>query len=192
MTRTSWFLLALILITPGCSALDHDFSLFDESAPTGKPNHLGVIWKDGLDVQLDPNQGGRPVPGFAGRLIFMKNKPNKPGGTVAVDGTVTIELYDDSNPHAPPIARETWTIQPDHLTNLISKDTTGWGYPLWIPWNTFDPTIRSIRLITRYTGKDGGNLISEPNIIKIPDTRRGGLPPPQLSVMTTSGPQWMK
>jgi hypothetical protein len=167
--------------------MDTNFAFWDESAPKGRPNHLGVIWKDGIDVQLDPNQGGRPVPGFAGRLIFMRQKPNKPGDTVAVEGTVTIEMYDDTNPNAPPAARETWTIKGEHLCQLVSKDTTGWGYPVWIPWNSFDPTIRSIRLITRFTGNDGTTLVSEPNTIKITDNRRGGLPPPQLSVMTTVG-----
>jgi hypothetical protein len=192
MTRTSWWLLGLLMLAPGCAGLDADFSLWDESAPKGRPNHLGVIWKDGVDVQLDPNQGGRPVPGFAGRLIFMRQKPNKPGDTLAVDGTVTIEMYDDTNPNAPPLARETWTIQPEHLAHLVSKDTTGWGYPIWIPWNTFDPSVRVIRLVTRFAAKDGTTLVSEPNIIKIVDSRRGGLPPPQLSVMSTTTPGWMK
>jgi len=195
MTRTSWLLLASILLAPGCQAFGETSfpSLWDDSAPRGKPNHLGAIWKDGVDVQLDPHQAGREVPGFAGRLLFMRQKPNQTGDTVAIDGTVVIELYDATTPNAPPQPRETWTIQSEHLALLLSKDITGWGYAVWIPWNTYDPNLRTLKLITKFSPKDGGpTLVSEPNVIKVQD-RRGGLPPPQLSVMSTvKEPGWLK
>jgi hypothetical protein len=193
MTRTSWFLIGCLLLTaPGCHSLDLDFSsAWEESAPRGKPNHLGVIWKDGVDVQLDPRQGGKEIPGFAGRLIFMRHKPNQHGDSVAVDGTVLIELFDATNPHAPIVARETWTIRPEDLPALLGKDITGWGYAIWLPWNTYDPNIRTLKMVARFTGKDGVTIVSEPNVIKVQPPRHAGLPP-QLSVMSTTQPPWMR
>jgi len=195
MTRTLWQTALLsLLLTTGCQSLsDTDFTSWmglDEKAPTGKPQELVAIWQEGVDVQLDPNHGGVPVPGFSGRVVFHQLQNGKPGRSVAVNGTLLISFFEDKPFQGPPQPMETWTILPEHLPMLMKKDLSGWGYALWLPWNSFNPNVRGGRLIVQYTSKDGEVLRSDPVQIQIVDHNRGGLPKPQLTIQEQSKKTW--
>ena len=197
MTRTLMgYLTGLMLCFAGmgCQSLSSTSftSIFEDKAPTGKPTEVGAIWQDGIDVQLDAQHGGLPVRGFAGRVFFMQARQGQASQTVLIDGTLQVLLYDDRpvQGQGPPIPLETWTILPEHLSMLVKKDMTGWGYSLWLPWNTYHPSIQSVRMSVQYTGRDGTKLIGEPIMIQINDSHRGGLPKPKLDVQQIPKKTW--
>ena len=177
--------IALISTQLGCQSLSSTnfSSLWEEAAPTGKPTEIGAIWQDGVDVQLDANHGGMPIPGFAGRIFFMQAIKGQPAQTVLINGPMQIMLFDDRPVQGPPVPLETWTILPEHLPLLVKKDMTGWGYSIWLPWNTYNPSIRSVRMTVQYTDHDGTKLLGEPSVIQIRDNRNGGMPKPKLEII---------
>jgi len=165
-------------------------SMFEETGPYGKPTEIGAIWQDGVDVQLDKQHGGLTIAGFAGRIFFMQARPGMPAQTVLINSPMKIMLFDDRQTQGPPVPLETWTILPEHLPLLVKKDVTGWGYSVWLPWNTFDRSIRSVRMTVEYTDHDGSVLQGEPSLIQIHDANKGGLPKPTLVQQQFSkGPQ---
>ncbi|HMO34633.1 MAG TPA: hypothetical protein PKA06_01190 [Gemmatales bacterium] len=190
MTRTLWLLLCLSLPWhAGCLSLSEmNWNPWSkEQAPVAKPQELVAIWQEGVDVQLDPNQGGMPVPGFSGRVLFHELETGNKGRSVAVKGgTLLISFYEDKPYQGPPQPLETWTILPEHLPMLLRKDLSGWGYALWLPWNTYQPHIRSGRLVVQYTTRDGEVLRSPPVRIQTAEHQAGGLPKPQLQVQHLS------
>lgn len=197
MTRMlmGWMVAGLCLCTClGCQTLSStDFtSLWEDKGTIGKPTEVGAIWQDGVDVQLDAQRGGMPIPGFAGRIFFMQTKTGKFGNSVLVNGTLQVLLYDDrpqQNP-AQPVPLETWTILPEHLEALVKKDITGWGYSIWLPWNTFDRSVQTVTMTVKYTGRDGTKLTGEPIQIHIRDANRGGMPRPTLDVKQVPVKTW--
>lgn len=191
MTRMLWLLAGLILLAnAGCQTLADFTTPGDEKPSTGKPNEIGAIWQEGVDIQYDPNQGGNPVPGFAGRVFFMR-KSGKFSETVLVNNPVVISLYDDRPYNGPPQPLETWTILPEHLPLLVKKDMTGWGYSIWLPWHTYYPGLQNVRMIVEYQDKNGGKLHSDPSPINI-QNNNGGLPKPQLKVEKNSKNTWQQ
>ena len=190
MARTSWAIVTLVCFCSiGCQSLSSfQFSaLWDDHAPTGKPDQVGAIWMDGVDVKPDPMQNGIIVPGFAGRIYFMRTKPGgDQGETVAISSPVSIQAYlVQSNNQSVPL--EQWTIQPEHLPLLLKRDMAGWGYSVWLPWNSYSPEIKQIRLIVVYQDKDQSTPIrSEAMTIRIQDANaKTPLAPAPLNPTTT-------
>jgi hypothetical protein len=193
MTRMLGFLVSMLLVgNLGCQSFS-SFELpsfLEEKAPSGKPNEIAAMWQDGVDVQLDPNQGGLASPGFAGRVVFMEVRNGKPAETVAVDGTLIVKLYEDKPYQGPPTPMETWTILPEHMPGIMRRDLSGWGYVLWLPWSSYNRNLRSARLTVEFHPKDGSRpLQGEPTKIEL-QNRRGGLPKPTMEVKTLSKNTW--
>lgn len=167
-------------------------SAWSDKAPVCRPTEVGAIWQDGVDVQLDANHGGQPIAGFAGRIFFTQARDGQSGQTVLVNNPVKVMLFDDrpQQQPGPPQPLETWTILPEHLQLLIKKDLTGWGYSIWLPWNTYHPSIQNVRLTVEYTDSDGNRLLSEPAPIQVRDANKGGMP--KLKVETFKKNTWEK
>lgn len=171
--------IALLAINTGCQTMSFT-APWTESAPIGNPNEVVAIWQDGVDVQLDANHGGMPIPGFAGRIVFMQSSNGQAGQSVLVTGPLKVLLYDDRPTQGPPVPLETWTILPEHLSLLVKKDMMGWGYSIWLPWNTYRKDIQNVKMTVEYTDSTGNILHSVPGMIQIRDANRGGMPKPQL------------
>ncbi|MBL8822851.1 MAG: hypothetical protein JNJ77_09715 [Planctomycetia bacterium] len=195
MTRMLGKLVLLTLaMLAGCKTFsDTDFtSLWEEKkAPCGTPNELIAFWQEGVDVQLMAHQGGMPSPGFAGRVIFQQQKPGKPAETIAVNGTLIVRMYEDKPLQGGQLQPlETWTILPEHLPMLMRKDLSGWGYSLWLPWNTYNNALRSVRMTVEYQGNDGTKLMGTPMQIQIQDAHRMNEKKPELSVQRVPKKTW--
>lgn len=195
MTRMLWLLTCSTLLfnSLGCQSIGdlEIFSLGEETAPYKKPMELVSFWADGVEVQLDPRQGGTPMPGFSGRVIFHHLHASKPAETVAVDGTLLIQLFEENSNMGSGKPLETWTILPEHLPLLMKRDMSGWGYALWLPWTSCNPAIRSGKLIVKYTGKDGTVLQGAPMQIHMSDPNQGGgLAKPRLDVQRFNKNTW--
>jgi hypothetical protein len=179
-------MLMIGLCSIGCQSMSNfQFStLWEDHAPVGKPDQVSAFWIDGVDVKPDPTQGGMLIPGFAGRVIFMRSKS---GDTVSVNSPITIQAYvnDPSQNRAVPM--EQWTIQPEHLPLLFKRDIAGWGYTVWLPWNSYSPEIKQVRLIVVYQEKDqAAPLYSEAMTIRIQgQNARTPAAPTPLNTTTT-------
>lgn len=196
MTRMLGNLVFLISLTilAGCKTFsDTEFtSLWEEKkAPLGQPTELIAFWQDGVDVQLMAHQGGMPSPGFAGRVIFQQQKPGKPAETVAVNGTLIVRMFEDKPLQGGQLQPlETWTILPEHLPMMMRKDLSGWGYSLWLPWNTYNNTLRNVRMTVEYQGNDGTRLVGTPMQIQIQDPSRMHQSKPELSTQQYQKKTW--
>lgn len=158
-----------LLVLSGCAGLDQ--YRFDWPGGDG-PQHGSVaevasMWADGIDVRGDPAHGGVLTPGFAGRVYLFG--PNTQG-SMAADGTFTVQLFDDMQPPSnPPAPREVWFIDQESLQRICKKDALGWGYDLWLPWGNFSSKIRKVSLVVIYKSKDGKEVWSGSTLITIPD-----------------------
>jgi hypothetical protein len=187
MARMSWMLLGMLALPGvGCQSLSSfQFSSLWEERPTlAKPDQVAAFWMGGVDVKPNP-VNGTPVPGFGGKILFLRTKP---GDTVAVDGTITFQLFEDKQSQGQqPAPLEQWVIQPEHLPLLLNKDMSGWGYNVWLPWSSYAPTIQSVRMIVMYQDKSGTVLYGEPMTIPIQDSKsKAPVRPAQLEIRQNS------
>lgn len=152
-----WSLLALAAaLLPGCVATDSVLVPgFADKAPA--PCQVTVAWQNQVIFTPDPANGGRPIPGLAGRLyIFDKNV----GTPLAADGALVIDLVGLLPERADnqPVHLERWCIDKETLKRLEKRDILGIGYTLFLPWAGYRPTITQVQLKTQYTPVKGAPL----------------------------------
>ncbi len=131
----------------------------------GDVAQVAAIWADGVVTQADPSQGGKPTPGFSGRIYLLS--PGL-GETLAANGRIVIFLYDDAQPPTTePIPRERWEIDEINLAKVLKKDAVGWGYNVWLPWTTIRSDVRNITLVVHYRPNNGQELYSSPLSMRV-------------------------
>jgi hypothetical protein len=119
-------------------------------------------WDNRVQVTQDVVNGGRPLPGLAGRVYLFGEKFGIPlkgdGGSVAVD------LYDMTHlqPGAEPKYLERWQLDAGSVAKLLRRDKIGWGYTLFLPWGTYSPEITRVRLNICYTPAKATPIYAEP------------------------------
>jgi hypothetical protein len=193
MTRMLW-LLVFSTAALGCNTLSEAEFFGAGTTPakpgTSKPTSIYAIWQEGVDMQLDPRQGGLAIPGFSGKVNLEHKKPGSKGETVLSQGTLMISFYPDmpGQPMSQPM--ETWKILPEHQSSLLKQDLSGFGYVLWLPWNTYNPNIRSGRITVEYISNTGEVLQAPPERIKIQDPNRLTTPRPELLVEQQQKKTW--
>lgn len=140
----------------GCTSMGRSTAK-DDKLPTGPACQAVAAWSHQVMVTPDPVHGGAPTPGIAGRVYLFGTE----GGVPLVgDGTITVDLYDDSPKAAgnAPVLLEEWRIDKDTLKRLLKQDAVGWGYTLFLPWGTYRPDIKHIHLALRYEPAKGTPL----------------------------------
>jgi hypothetical protein len=116
-----------------------------------------VAWQNQVIFTPDPANGGRPIPGLAGRLyIFDKNV----GTPLAADGSLVIDLVGllPERTDGQPVHLERWCIDKETLKRLEKRDILGTGYTLFLPWAGYRPNITQVQLKTQYTPVKGAPL----------------------------------
>jgi hypothetical protein len=110
------------------------------------------------EVQLGTNPvNNTPMPAIVGR-VYLFDKQLKP---VDSDGSLTVELYDDTNRRIgkPSQKLEEWVLHQEQLEKLKSKDPLiGTGYSLALPWPSFKPEVTQIHMVVHYTPRSGQAL----------------------------------
>jgi hypothetical protein len=166
-------LLGLVL-SAGCVSLG---SLIPggESVPTGPVCQIVATWHNEVVFTPDPVHGGAQTPGLAGRVYLFGQEIKYPLGG---EGTIVVDLYDDTLVAAgkPPVLLEEWRFDKDTLKRLLRRDAVGWGYTLFLPWGTFKPEIRHVRLRLRYEVPGAAPIYNESTVTFHNDT----LPTPPL------------
>ncbi|XZE55589.1 hypothetical protein SH139x_001605 [Planctomycetaceae bacterium SH139] len=164
-----WALLALL----GCTGGQVGCQFAPEASPwpkpffAAKPTHqlpdrMMVIWSDTILHQ--PQQPG--VRGFGGRIYFYKGSGSEP---VMVDGGLAVYAFDAANGlrnSAKPERKFVFTA--DQFNDHMSHTDMGPSYSVWIPWDEVGGTSRQLSLVTRFEGRTGGVVISDPAVKLLP------------------------
>ncbi|HLW67378.1 MAG TPA: hypothetical protein VKS79_18835 [Gemmataceae bacterium] len=153
---------ALACLATGCETTSQWFSAIGGSPkPSGPPQHMEAIWTKGVQWVPDPTKSGQPGPVLACRLYFFTGDDVK--FTSTVDGTLTVDLYDDSNRTAGDASKpmEKWIFKADALKNMLQKDAwLGQGYTIGLPWPTYRPDIKEVHLNMTFEPSGGGQPIT--------------------------------
>lgn len=149
-------LLALALSSTGCVALS-PWKQSAESPPVGQPSQVVMTWKPSVTTTPDVVNGGSPIPGLVGRLYLFGAQMGHP---MAGDGNLRVELFDDrpSAQGGQPTLLEFWEIDQEKLCRLLQKDSIGWGYTLFLPWGSYHPDVKKVRLKVCYLPPAGPPL----------------------------------
>jgi hypothetical protein len=155
----------------GCVGLEGFVNLTD-SPPTGTVCQIVATWNKEVMFAPDPANGGRPSPGITGRLYLFGPQIDVP---LACEGSLTVDLFIVDQPSAAsppdkgggPRLLEEWRLDKNTLHCLLRKDPIGWGYTLFLPWGTYRPEIKQIRLKLRYDPPQGAPLYTESGIVSL-------------------------
>ena len=155
--------LALLLLTPGCVTTQ---SWVNSPEPAPSVCQVHTYWEGRIQVTQDVVNGGRPLPGLAGRLYLFGTEIKFPEKG---DGSVVVDLYDASNtqPGIQPKHIERWQFDAGNLNKLLRKDKIGWGYTLFLPWPNYTPDITRVQLNVCYTPAKGNPLYAPPSTISL-------------------------
>ena len=135
-----------------------------EQPPVGPAHQVHAAWENRVMVTQDVVNGGVPLVGIAGRLYLFGQEIGYP---VIGEGSAVIDLYDvtPETTQGTPKMLERWEIDRDTLRRLARKDDIGWGYTLFLPWNTYDPKIGRVQLQARFLPDKGLPLYSKANVV---------------------------
>lgn len=163
--------LAVLLLASGCqftpewNRRSKEF-LFGKDAPE-VPDRMMVIWTD--TVLHQPQQPG--VRGFGGRVYFFKGTGTTP---IEVDGGLAVYAFDASGNSALSSKPERkFVFTADQFAEFLSHTDMGPSYSVWVPWDQVGGVSKQLSLVTRFEGRQGGVVISDPTVKLLP-----GLDPP--------------
>lgn len=160
----TWLAALAPFIMTGCVHVGQFFSLGD-NFPKAPVCQVVTTWTNQVMFTPDPVHGGASTPGMTGRLYLFDER----GLPTVGDGGVTIELYDDSakSKGGEPKLMEVWKFDKDTLRRLLSSDTIGWGYTLFLPWGTYSPTITAVHMKVRYEPPKGMPLYEQSGTVTL-------------------------
>jgi hypothetical protein len=163
--------LALATLT-GCTAFQRtetskwfDTSFLDNGS--NRASQVMTIWDTQVRLTQNSANGGTPLAGMAGRLYLFNDMTGK---AVEATGKVVVQMHDvthvDQGKTPDKIAE--WTFDPVSLKRLRRTDTVGEGYTLFLPWESYSPAVKSVRLQVCYVPDEKGNpYYGEPFVAKL-------------------------
>ena len=163
--RTCPVLVCLLsLLTAGCTSLSFKdgISLWPNDDERVIPDRVMPIWADAV-----LHQPGKPgVRGFGGRIYFYQGQESDP---VKVSGSVTVYVFDGEAfgpEQAAPLKK--YVVTPTQLDSHYSKTSLGHSYSLWVPWDQVGGASRTLSLIVRFDGVEGGTVLGEASTELLP------------------------
>lgn len=166
MGRRHFFLLAFAAL-PGCIGIEltRPHWPWEKTAAQPPVAQVAAMWADGLVVQPDPAQAGREMPGFAAKLYLFNQGMSQ---TLHAEGTLLVSLYDNTQAgQQNPAPKETWEIDAENLAKLLTRDTLGCAYNLWLPWSTISPQVNMVTLSIEYRAADGRIIYGAPTTFPV-------------------------
>lgn len=158
-------MLFICLVQCGCQfapTTRPEFWPWKKDTPAEMPERLLAVWSD--SVLHQPGQPG--VRGFGGRIYFYHSTGNDP---VKVDGGLAVYVFDadELDPYdQKPLRKFMFTA--DQFEEHLSKTALGSSYSVWLPLDEVGGEARRLSLITRFEGREGGTVISDPTIKLLP------------------------
>jgi hypothetical protein len=145
MFRAAWIAVFLAAAS-GCSFMD-PFEPKDPSLPPPSVNEMLAFCYDGIYVVTDKVNGERPMPGLVGQIYLASGGPKSV--MVEANGAIHAELF-DMTPGVQPKKLVEWTFDKETLKKLKHPDRFGMGYPLFLPWETYNPEIKRVQVQMSY------------------------------------------
>jgi len=125
-----------------------------DRTPKDVATTLVAVWQNHIDHLPDPTRDGAMGPGLAGQ-IFAFDQSDQPA---ILNGSITVDLHDETNraPGALPNKPERWKFSKDVIKSLRSVDERfGPNYVLFLPWPTYRPDVRKVRITVLYEPENG-------------------------------------
>lgn len=165
-TRIPGLLLAvsgMALCLSGCVATDFFTHKSQKDGPAQSPvSEVSMVWK-GLAVTQDSVNGGRPLPGLAGRMYLIGPEMGAPK---LCDGTVVVEMSAPDEKGEMKVM-ERWQIDPVTLKRLARKDVIGNGYTLFLPWSSYSPTLTQAQMRVTFIPTGVSPIYGPPAMVNI-------------------------
>jgi hypothetical protein len=148
----------LLIVLSGCARWDlRDPWPWNESEQLQVPDRVLPMWTDTILYQ--PGQPG--IRGFGARVYFYGQDKKEP---IEVDGSLIVYAFDAEKAQGGiPIPEKKYVFTADQLPVHHSKTNLGHSYSIWLPWDEVGGPARQISLITRFEGREGGVLMSDPS-----------------------------
>jgi hypothetical protein len=192
----SRFISAVLLagLVGGCASTGSSVSLKPAIPPApGNPYQVHAAWENRIMVTPDVVNNGRQLVGLSGRIYLFGEEIGHP---MAGDGGAVVELCDlgKLDPKGNPELLERWVIDKENLKRLLKKDTIGWGYTVFLPWNSYRPDIGKVQLQVRYLPDKGMPLYSPPAVValhgetQLTISHRQLAPPPMMPPSSVAPP----
>lgn len=127
----------------------------EEKLIYGKPTKIVAIWSNSVFNQ----PGESPTRGLGGRLYFY-DENHRP---VAVNGKLSVFLYDDSDPDASLKQEASKVIHfpAEDVARNYSPTEFGSSYSFWVPWDEVGGERTQLSVIPVFTSTDGLMLVGE-------------------------------
>src|SRR5262245_36364176 len=172
MTRRTWMsrftltvALAALIGCGGCVTTE-TVQRPKEIIPTGPVHQVAARWENRVMVTQDVVHSGAPLKGIAGRVYLFGQDLGYP---VQGDGMMIAELSDVANldKHGKPTLMERWEIPAETLKQVLRKDMLGWGYTLFLPWDTYRPDLTKVQMQVRYVPTKGLPMFTPPSVVSL-------------------------
>jgi hypothetical protein len=154
----AWTLiLVAVFATQGCKSLDFAGKKKAETltateskveAEVAVPTKVVILWQEAVLTQ--PGVGR--IRGFGGRIYFH-DRMDKP---IAVDGTLSVYGFDDSNPVAKNRQPDKkFVFESEHLAAKQDVTPLGVSYNIWLPWDEDGGYRKLITLVPVFRSANG-------------------------------------
>jgi hypothetical protein len=127
----------------------------DVGVSTTRVSQVVSLWNNQVVAGVDPAHDGAPMYGLAGRVFLFGTEMRE---FVIADGNLVVELWATlpEQPQGPPVRLESWVIKKDLLNSAcLAKDGCGQGYTMNLPWPSYRPDLKQVRLRMRYEPAKG-------------------------------------
>lgn len=164
--RGHCLLACLLSLGAGCVTTSTALRPKELAPPPQSAFQVHATWENRVLMTQDVVNNGKPLLGLGGRLYLFGQELSHP---VSGDGMAIVEVADVTyaNAQTKPQLLERWEIDADTLKRLMRKDMIGWGYTLFLPWQTYRPDITKVQLQVRYVPAKGLPLFSPPSVIAL-------------------------
>ncbi len=164
------FMLAALILGTGCVTSQSWVADFHE--PAAAPAYVWCLWDSRVHETQDTVNGGRSLPGLAGRLYVCNAdfKPMDKSYLEKGDAKLNVELFDtsDTTPGVEPVRLGGWQMDGATLVKFLRKDDkVGYGYTLFMPWPDYQPGIKRVEITLCYTPAHGSPMYASPTRISL-------------------------
>lgn len=131
---------------------------------------LICMWQTHVSYLPDPTRNGTMSPGLAGQVYLFDKSMN----FARVNGKVTVDLLDETAVRHGGQAKlmERWVFPKEILRQLVGMDETfGKNYTLFLPWPTYKPEIKQVRLMVKYEPEQGTTLFAPAESLTLAQNR---------------------
>jgi hypothetical protein len=129
-----------------------------------EPRQVHFAWEGHVIQTRDTENGGRPLPGIAGRMYLFGDDVGFP---LLAAGDVQLEMFDVKQ-DGKLVKLAEWNIDGATLARLTRRDgLIGWGYTLFLPWETYNPAVKKVQIQGKFMPKTGTALLSPPALVTL-------------------------